>query len=96
MTLAPRALKLSALAIATMIAVAGPQAIDQAHAGGKPKVHFGIHIGGGQFDPYFHGGYYPYYGYRNPCFWLKRKWYKTGKLKWRWRYRRCMRRHFFW
>lgn len=33
--------------------------------------------------------------WRRPCRWLKRRAYWTGRPYWWWRYRRCMRRHYW-
>lgn len=84
----------SMIAAATLVVVAAPLTAPSAYAGGKPKVHFSVHIGSG--GPFYGNryGYAGYYGYRNPCSWLKQRWLMTGHAKWHWRYKNCMLRYY--
>ncbi len=54
-----------------------------AEAGGKYG-HFGFK---------FHGPKYGYshyhYGYKRGCYWLKRKYFRTGRYHWLKKYKRC-------
>lgn len=82
------------IAAATLVVLAAPIAAPSAHAGGKSKVNFHLHIGSG--GPFYGSnyGYAGYYGYRNPCSWLKHRWLRTGSPKWHWRYKECMLRYY--
>ncbi|MFM1815445.1 MAG: hypothetical protein RLZ98_2140 [Pseudomonadota bacterium] len=82
-----RTIRNTMIAVATAMIFTAPLAASPAEAGGKPKVHFGVYVGGpGYAAPYAYSGY----RYANPCRWLKRRWFATGNPKWRWRYERCM------
>ncbi len=72
-------LGLSAIVISTMSLVGAADA--------KPKFNFEIQIGsGGWAAP----GIVVGSGWANPCWWYKKKYDKTGKLKWKTKYDECM------
>lgn len=59
-------------------------AASAADAGGKHGHRFGFKF----YGPKYHYGHY-HHGYRRGCFWLKRKYYRTGHYHWLRKYKRC-------
>lgn len=54
-----------------------------ADAGGKHG-HFGFKFHGPKY-----GYSYNHYGYKRGCYWLKRKYFRTGHYHWLKKYKRC-------
>lgn len=76
-------LGIAAAAAITVTALSGTATTAQAGT-------FNFHVGIPGVTHGFYGGGF----YGNPCYHWKRKWQKTGRLKFLRRYRRCMR--YYW